>query len=103
MSKEYFDMDMMDQLCGCVGETVTIFTTSGGESGAGFTGVVIATNDCYVRLLTRFGSAPDCALGNACCNPCRKNYNRGECGYKKFGSVIDIPMDKIAAFVHNAV
>ena len=27
-----------------IGETVTIFTTSGGESGMGFTGVVISSN-----------------------------------------------------------
>lgn len=49
-----------------VGETVTIFTSSGGESGSGFTGVVLAVNECFVRLLTRIGPPPGCALGNAC-------------------------------------
>jgi len=49
-----------------IGETVTIFTKSGGQSGAGFTGVILSVNDCFVRLITRIGPPPGCALGNAC-------------------------------------
>lgn len=49
-----------------IGETVTIFTKSGGQSGSGFTGVVLAVSDCFVRLITRIGPPPGCALGNAC-------------------------------------
>lgn len=49
-----------------IGETVTIFTSSGGQSGAGFTGVVLAVNPVFVRLLTRIGPPPGCSLGNAC-------------------------------------
>lgn len=51
-----------------IGETVTLFTSSGGDSGSGFTGVVLAVNACFVRLLTRIGPAPGCSLGNACCD-----------------------------------
>lgn len=53
-------------LCNYIGETVTIFTSSGGQSGAGFTGVVLAANDVFVRLITRIGPPPGCSLGNAC-------------------------------------
>ncbi len=53
-------------LCNYIGETVTIFTKSGGQSGSGFTGVILSVNDCFVRLITRIGPAPGCALGNAC-------------------------------------
>lgn len=49
-----------------IGETVTIFTASGGESGTGFTGVILSVNACIVRLITRIGPPPACALGNAC-------------------------------------
>lgn len=49
-----------------IGETVTIFTASGGQSGSGFTGVVLSVNNCFVRLLTRIGPPPGCALGNTC-------------------------------------
>jgi len=49
-----------------IGETVTIFTNSGGQSGAGFTGVVLSVNNVFVRLISRIGPPPGCALGNAC-------------------------------------
>jgi len=53
-------------LANYIGETVTIFTSSGGQSGAGFTGVVLAVNNVFVRLLSRIGPPPGCALGNSC-------------------------------------
>lgn len=49
-----------------IGQTVTIFTGSGGQSGSGFTGVVLSVNECFVRLITRIGPPPGCSLGNAC-------------------------------------
>lgn len=49
-----------------IGETVTIFTASGGQSGSGFTGVILSVNECFVRLITRIGPPPGCSLGNAC-------------------------------------
>ncbi|MDP4180424.1 MAG: hypothetical protein Q8942_04945 [Bacillota bacterium] len=49
-----------------VGTTVTIFTSSGGQSGAGFTGVLLSVNEVFVRLISRIGPPPGCALGNAC-------------------------------------
>lgn len=118
--ENHYDADFVEHLNRFVGETVTIFTLSGGESGSGFTGVVLAVNDCFVRLLTQIGPAPGCALGNAC------DYDRGCCGFfgrsrrnyrnwpnrygnygngyiNTVGSVTDIPLDRIASFVHNAV
>lgn len=53
-------------LANYIGETVTIFTSSGGQSGAGFTGVILSVNNCFVRLITRIGPPPGCSLGNAC-------------------------------------
>jgi len=41
-----------------IGQTVTIFTTSGGLSGNGFTGVLLSA-DCHcVRLLADIGAPP---------------------------------------------
>lgn len=81
MSKEFngdFSGDSFGKLiCKYVGETVTIFTKSGGQSGSGFTGVVLSVNDCFVRLITRIGPAPGCALGNACN---RSGYGHYSCG-----------------------
>ena len=55
-----------DILCKYIGETVTIFTSSGGQSGSGFTGVILAVDSCIVRLISRIGPPPACSLGNAC-------------------------------------
>jgi hypothetical protein len=86
-----------------IGQTVTIFTTSGGMSGSGFTGVVLGVNDSYVKLLSQIGPAPGCALGNSCggdnypnqVNMCNSVYN--------VGSVTEIPICSIASFVHSAL
>lgn len=109
-----FSDNIVDHLCRFVGETVTIFTTSGGQSGAGFTGVILFVNPCFVRLITCIGPAPGCALGNSCegfrgiggASLAAGGGNRC-CGAGgpvfTVGSVTDIPTDRIAAFVHSAV
>ena len=108
-----------------IGETVTIFTTSGGESGSGFTGVIIAVNCKFVRLVTRIGPAPGCALGNECDDDFRdrrddRDFDRGRGGFcgcgggrrddrrrddrvRSVGSIVDIPIDRIAAVVYNSI
>lgn len=109
-------------LCRHIGETVTIFTTSGGVSGCGFTGVLLSVNPCFVRLMTRRGSAPSSPLAENICGrhdngicpgglgPNGIGPGHGKGGYPDMedrpfvlGSVCDIPIDKIASFCHNAV
>ncbi|HEX9059882.1 MAG TPA: hypothetical protein VF941_06860 [Clostridia bacterium] len=118
-------------LANWVGTTVTIFTSSGGQSGSGFTGVLLSVNEVFVRLISRIGPPPGCALGNAC-----SGFAVGEGGYGgpgfhggfgggvggpgsvngavaaggwdgmpvyTVGSVVDIPVASIVSFVHNAV
>ncbi len=98
--------NLVEHIAKFTGEVVTIFATCGGQSGCGFTGVVLAVNPCFVRLITNIPemSAPSCALGNDCC-PGLKERSRcnNHCGGNRLGSVTDIPVDAIAAFVHNAV
>lgn len=100
-----------DHMEAFVGKVVTIFTTSGGDSGAGFTGVLLEVNDDFIRLLTRMGPAPSCALGN-CCSGIQDNVEPGDpvpgrptCGLdgSGFGSIADIPLDRIATFAHNTI
>lgn len=118
--------DLANAMCKKIGETVTIFTKSGGMSGCGFTGVLLGVNECFVRLLTQIGPAPGCALGNSCSGTPYANgvgclgsgddfsnsngYGNGnECGtgygtpIRSVGAVTDIPIDSIAAFTHNAI
>lgn len=111
--QNFHEGNFVHHLAKFIGETVTIFTTSGGQSGAGFTGVLLAVNHCFVRLITCIGPAPGCALGNACSDfprgplggrggNCGKNCD-GHRDINTLGSVTDIPVDRIASFVHNAV
>lgn len=107
------DWSLLEHMSRFVGETVTIFTTSGGASGCGFTGVLLAINPCFVRLVNRVGSAPANPLSEVICGD-DLEMDGGSCGtphkkknheHKVFmvGSVCDIPVDKIAAFCHNSV
>jgi hypothetical protein len=104
-----------------IGETVTIFTTSGGASGCGFTGVVLTVNQCFVRLVTEQGIAPTNPLAENICpdmdngpgggirglgeglRGCGRGNGNGNGNMRTVGSVCDIPIDRIAAFCHNAV
>ncbi|MFZ5987466.1 MAG: hypothetical protein ACOYWZ_10140 [Bacillota bacterium] len=100
-----------------IGQTVTIFVTGGGMSGAGFTGILLNSNDIYVKLITRIGPAPACSPGSTCThfgyqnhaiipNICCSIYNTFSPHFgmiRTLGSVAYIPSDKIASFVHNSV
>lgn len=95
---------LIESLQKYIGQTVTIFTTSGGKSGEGFTGVLAAVNECTVKLITDLGAAPSCPLGSNCSRN-GWQYGRGNnCGCdNRVGSVTEIPICKIASFTHNAV
>jgi hypothetical protein len=68
-----------------LGQTVTVFIVSGGESGSGFTGVLLGVEIDHIRILTNPVSGPGTYEGIS------------------LGSIANIPIDKIAAFVHNAI
>ena len=109
-----------------IGKTVTIFTTSGGISGAGFTGVLSWVDERVVKLITRIGAPPACPLGSTCTGfdefggagfanawgpwgggfgggfGCGNRCNEGF-GPNLLGSITEIPMHAIASFTHNAI
>ena len=58
--------ELMIDMARFVGKTVTIFTASGGISGAGFTGVLACVDERVVKLITRIGAAPACPVGSTC-------------------------------------
>ena len=95
---------LLNELCRYIGQTVTIFTTSGGASGCGFTGVLLRVNRNYVTLVNRIGTPPTNPLSEIICGGNSGN-SRGSDDRPVYtvGSVCDIPVDKIAAFCHNAI
>lgn len=95
-----FDDTFIQSLIKYIGQTITIYTVSGGESGSGFTGVLLDVKKNYIRILSQIASPPDCPL-DSCCddNENIKDIN----DYISLGTITDIPIDKIAAFVHNTI
>jgi len=119
---------LIESMARYIGQTVTIFTTSGGLSGNGFTGVLAAICDGNVKLITDIGAPPACPVGSACCggfpefegevrpggprgfDMCGPRRGHGPCGrrggfwgWNWLGSVTVIPVDRIASFTHNAI
>lgn len=108
---EHHYHDICEHMRRYLGETVTVFTESGGESGQGFTGVLALVTPRFIRLIVTIGTPPDDPFWyrgyesreemdghhrrERCCPP-----HRRFCG---LGSIVDIPCRKIVAFVHNAV
>ncbi len=83
-----------------IGQTVTIFVTTGGDGGLGFAGVILSVNRCFLRLITRVGSAPEYPIGNGCSFYVKDHY-KTVCN--NLGTITDIPIDKIVAFTHNVL
>lgn len=78
-----------------ISQTVTIYTVSGGQSGSGFTGVLLEVCKDHIRILTSTASPPACPFGDISGYSDEKTIS--------LGSIAEIPLSKIAAFIHNAV
>lgn len=106
--------DLVASLSRFIGETVTIFTTSGGLSGSGFTGVLVCVDCEFVKIITQIGAPPACPVGSACTGPIGvggagfgPGFGFGRCfppfPFNPLGSVTEIPIARIASFTHNAI
>lgn len=102
-----------------IGQTVIVFTTSGGASGCGFEGILLEVNNKFIRLSSHQGTPPANPLSETICGVQSGTFSgigsqlcgdlgsniAGKVPYPmfNFGAVCDIPIDKIAAFCHNAI
>lgn len=78
-----------------IGQTIIIYTVSGGEKGLGFTGVLLQVTNDHIKLITELSSAPS--------NPLKDCETEIEEANISLGAITEIPLKKIAAFVHNAL
>lgn len=93
---------IVDGMCRFIGQTVTVFTTSGGLSGSGFTGVLLSVDCRVIRLLCDVGMPPACPVGSCCGGPVGNGFGFfGGCS--ALGAVAVIPTHAIACFTHNAI
>ena len=86
------DLFIVDNLMRYLGQTVTIFTTSGGLSGNGFTGVLAGVHSGCIRLITDIGAPPACPVGSSCdgcwgdrCEDNSIGSRGGACGRRGWG------------------
>jgi hypothetical protein len=103
---EVFLNSLCEAMFRFIGQTVTIFTTSGGLSGSGFTGVLISVDANVVRLLSDVGAPPACPVGSACSGsfgPQGVRDNNFAFAGNPLGAVAVIPTRAIACFTHNAI
>lgn len=89
------DDSFIQSLIKYIGQTITIYTVSGGESGSGFTGVLLDVKKDYIKILSKLASAPEIYADNS-------SSMVDEAGVS-LGTITDIPLNKIAAFVHNTI
>ncbi|NLC19734.1 MAG: hypothetical protein GX757_11070 [Clostridiales bacterium] len=104
-----YNSNLLNHMARFIGQTVTIFTASGGASGCGFTGTLMSVNPCFVRLSTQQGTPPANPISQSKCLRSGEEFasvgrsNMPGPGYFTVGSVCDIPVDKIVSFCHNAI
>jgi len=98
---------LVESMCRHIGQTVTIFTTSGGLSGSGFTGVLLTVDINCVRLLADIGAPPACPLGSSCTDVVTPvgiiDNEFGGFEGNPLGAVCVIPTCAIACFTHSAI
>jgi len=103
---EGFVNSLVESMFRYIGQTVTIFTTSGGLSGNGFTGVLLCADCNVVRLLADIGAPPACPVGSACTDVMTCKGIDNDCGFfegNPLGAVCVIPTCAIACFTHAAI
>lgn len=95
----------VEELMRYIGQTVTVFTTSGGATSYGFTGVLLRVNSSYITLTNRFGAPPANPVGDVMYPERRgsRDFRSSDGPFCAIGSLCEIPIDKIAAFSHNAI
>lgn len=87
-----------------IGQTVTVYINAGGAAGNGFTGILISCGNKLIKLLVYPSSKPSCALGDSCQQNITNPFFCSFCPYaenKYLGTMVEIPVEGIIAFVHN--
>ncbi|SKA83023.1 hypothetical protein SAMN05428976_105156 [Clostridium sp. USBA 49] len=95
-TKIYLEDDTFIQsLFKYIGQTIIVYIVGNKDGDLGFTGVLLDIKKDYIKILSKAMTPPVIDLESECkIEDIKKN---------SLGIVINIPINKIAAFVHNAV
>lgn len=80
--------DFSNHISKFTGETVTIYVIAGGMAGEGFTGILLKANRDFATIIDVISTD---------INYLEQSIDEG------LGAIVDIPIEKIVAFVHNTV
>ena len=94
---------LLEELCKYIGRTVIIFTSSGGDSGLGFIGVLLRVNDSFITLVNRIGAPPNWPLDQTLSCNHSDSENSIVSPVYIVSSLCDIPVSKITAFCHHTL
>ena len=93
---------LVESLVNNIGRIVTIFTTSGGVSGCGFTGLLSCASCESVKLVTTPATAPPHPFcGRRICSG--SSFSNVHAAPIRYGSVCVIPTNKIVCFTFSEV
>ena len=91
--------DLVRQLRNNLGRVITVFTSSGGCSGRGFTGLLTEVNDDFIKLITSLPCAPRHPFGLGQGN----FFDDRPCCRDRLGTAIVIPINKIVSIAFNQI
>jgi hypothetical protein len=87
-----------------IGQTITVYTTSGGVAGCGLTGVLSQCTASHITLITHIGPPPEKPKSKACRScPYYKSCLEAAEKLREVGSVAEIPLHSLVIFVHNSL
>ncbi|MEY8000147.1 hypothetical protein AB8U03_08030 [Clostridium sp. Mt-5] len=107
--------NFIDTLKKYIGEMVTVCTTGGDPCKCNFTGILLGVNNYFIRLVIKVGAAPIYQARNNFSNDlntCSDPYSSADncnsvsdsrCENSSGSTLIDIPTNRIAAFLHSNV
>jgi len=94
---------LLKELSRYIGQTVTIFTVSGGATGFGFTGVLLRINVNFLTLVNRLGSLPSNQHDSMLSSNGRFSEEIEDMQIYVVTSFCDIPINRIVAICHNSL
>ncbi len=92
---------LAEELSKYIGQTIIIFTVSGGSTGQGFSGVLLRVNTDFITLVNRLGTPPNCQSEELSSLSSSDGDSQTDYPLYIVNSLCDIRINKIVAFCHN--
>jgi hypothetical protein len=92
---------LISKLLPLIGSVITVFTDSGGNSGNGFTGVLIDVSPDLIHIVTAISSSPNIKMHHCSNSSHRTNNHKNQCD--KTGAFTIIMLRHITAVTYKTI